>query len=339
MKKNLTFIAMIATALLSSCGSNDTTDKAQTPQESAKPNVKIASVTLQDVPQTGSFATTVEAEVKNNIIPNSPLRIDKIFVEVGDNVTKGQKLVQLDASNLEQLTLQVENQRTEFNRIAELHKVGGASKAEYDNAKTALEVNEKALKNRLENTLIVSPINGVISARNYDNGDMYGNQPILVVEQISPVKMKINVSEKYYSKIKKGADVELLFETYGDEKFNGKVSIIYPTIDAATHTFPVEITLPNKDRRIRPGMYGYATVNFGNANHIVVPDAAIIKQAGSGDYYVYTYNNGKVSYDKVQLGNRLGDKYELLSGIENGAQVVVAGQANLANGIEVNVIE
>lgn len=337
MKKNLTFIAMAATAILCSCGSNESTTTEV--QETAKPNVKIAKVLAQEVAQTEKYATTVEAKVKNNIIPNSPLRIDKILVEVGDNVKKGDKLVMLDASNLEQLTLQVENQRTEFNRVAELYKVGGASKSQYDAAKTALDVNEKALKNRMENTVLVSPIDGVVSARNYDNGDMYGSQPILTIEQITPVKMKVNISEKHYSKVKEGTEVALQFDTYGNEVFNGKISIVYPTIDASTHTFPVEITLANSDRRVRPGMFGYATINFGNAEHVVVPDAAVTKQAGSGDYYVYTYKNGKVSYDKVIIGNRLGSNYELISGIESGSDVVIAGQAGLHNGVEVNVIK
>ena len=337
MKKNLTFIAMAATAILCSCGSNESTTTEV--QETAKPNVKIAKVLAQEVAQTEKYATTVEAKVKNNIIPNSPLRIDKILVEVGDNVKEGDKLVMLDASNLEQLTLQVENQRTEFNRVAELYKVGGASKSQYDAAKTALDVNEKALKNRMENTVLVSPIDGVVSARNYDYGDMYGGQPILTIEQITPVKMKVNISEKHYSKVKEGTEVALQFDTYGNEVFNGKISIVYPTIDASTHTFPVEITLANSDRRVRPGMFGYATINFGNAEHVVVPDAAVIKQAGSGDYYVYTYKNGKVSYDKVIIGNRLGSNYELISGIESGSDVVIAGQAGLHNGVEVNVIK
>ena len=138
MKKNLTFIAMAATAILCSCGSNESTTTEV--QETAKPNVKIAKVLAQEVAQTEKYATTVEAKVKNNIIPNSPLRIEKILVEVGDNVKEGDKLVMLDASNLEQLTLQVENQRTEFNRVAELYKVGGASKSQYDAAKTALVI-------------------------------------------------------------------------------------------------------------------------------------------------------------------------------------------------------
>lgn len=342
MKKNLTFIAMLAAALLSSCGSSESTENqaaATGTQLVEKPKVKIATVKTEEVMQNETYATTVEAEVKNNIIPNSPLRIEQILVEVGDHVKKGQKLVNLDASSLDQLKLQVENQTIDFKRVEELYKVGGASKAEYDNAKTQLEVNRKSLANRMENTVLVSPIDGVVTKRNYDNGDMYGGQPILVVEQISPVKMKVNVSESLYAATNKNLDVKLCFETYGNEEFEGKIDIIYPTIDAATHTFPVEIKLDNKDTRVRPGMFGRATINFGTKSHVVVPDVAVIKQAGSGNFYVYTYADGKVKSNKVELGKRMGDRYELLSGIENGSKVVIAGHAGITNGTEVEVIE
>ncbi|MBQ8270740.1 MAG: efflux RND transporter periplasmic adaptor subunit [Bacteroidaceae bacterium] len=337
MKKNLTLIAFAATALLCSCGGSEKSETTTRQEEKSK--VKIAQVTAQDVAQLEEYSTTVEAEVKNNIIPSSPLRINKILVEVGDNVHKGQKLVELDASSLDQLKLQVENQEIDFKRIEELYKVGGASKAEYDNAKTQLEINKKALNNKLENTVLVSPINGVVSARNYDNGDMYGSKPILVVEQISPVKMKINISESRYAQTNKSLPVTATFGTYGDEKFEGKIDIVYPTINATTHTFPVEIKIANNDRRVRPGMYGNITVNFGTQNHVVVPDQAIVKQAGAGDYYVYTYADGKVAYNKVEIGRRMGDKYELLSGIEPGSYVVIAGHTGLSNGKEVEVIE
>ena len=332
---------MLAVALMSSCGSSETEKDAaqQAPVAQAKPKVKIATVNTEEVMQNEVYTTTVEAEVKNNIIPNSPLRIEKILVEVGDYVKKGQQLVNLDASSLDQLKLQVENQTIDFKRVEALYNVGGASKAEYDNAKTQLEVNKKSLANRLENTVLVSPIDGVITKRNYDNGDMYGGQPILVVEQISPVKMKVNVSESLYAVTNKNLDVNLNFEAYGDQVFDGKINIIYPTIDAATHTFPVEIKLDNKDAKVRPGMYGKVTINFGTKSHVVVPDVAVIKQAGSGDFYVYTYADGKVKNNKVELGKRLGDRYELISGVENGSQVVIAGHAGISDGAEVEVVE
>ena len=113
---------------------------------------------------------------------------------------------------------------------------------EWDAAKMALDVKETAYNNLLENTSLLSPINGVVTARNYDNGDMYsGGQPVLVVEQITPVKLLINVSETYFTQVKKGSPVTVKLDVYGDEVFEGTISLVYPTIDAGTRTFPVEI--------------------------------------------------------------------------------------------------
>ena len=340
MKKNLTIIALAAVALLASCsGSEKTETVAVAAVQVEKPKVKIEKVSTEAVAQLEEYATTVEAEVKNNIIPNSPLRIQKILVEVGDFVKKGQQVVQLDASSLDQLKLQYNNQMTNFKRIEELYKIGGTSKSDYENMKMQLDVTKKNLDNRLENTVLLSPIDGVVSARNYDDGDMYNGQAILVVEQISPVKMKVNISETRFAQTNKKLDVTLKFEAYGDEEFKGNIDIIYPTISAATHTFPVEIKIDNKNQKVRPGMYGKAVVNFGTKEHVVVPDQAVIKQAGSGDYYVYTYENGKVYNNKVELGRRLGNRYEVISGVVPGSQVVVAGKESLANEKEVEVIE
>jgi len=305
MKRSIQLVALLLTVFMGSCTGGK--DKAAAEHVDAKPIVKLADVKARPVDQIQDYTATVEAEVKNNIAPSSPVRIDQIFVEVGDRVSKGQKLVQMDAANL------------------------NASKMQLDVKKTAY-------KNLLENTSLQSPINGVVTARNYDNGDMYsGGEPVLVVEQITPVKLLINVSETYFTKVKKGTPVDVKLDVYGDEVFTGTINLIYPTIDATTRTFQVEIRLDNKDQRVRPGMFARATLNFGTAENVVVPDLAIVKQAGSGDRYVFVYKDGKVSYNKVELGRRMGTEYELKSGVPDNSQVVVAGQSRLVNGMEVEV--
>lgn len=339
MRKSFQIAALLVVALLSACtGGADKTEGAHGATEE-KPSVKLASVASRGVDQIEEYTATVEAEAKNNIAPTSPGRIDKIFVEVGDRVSKGQKLVQMDAASLKQMKLQLENEETEFRRMDELYKVGGASKSEWDAAKTTLDVRLTSYNNLLENTQLLSPINGVVTARNFDNGDLYSSSatPVLVVEQITPVKLLINVSEPYFPKVAKGMEVKVKFDVYGDEEFEGKVSLVYPTIDATTHTFPVEVKLPNTNQRVRPGMFGRVTVSFGVLDHVVVPDQAVVKRAGSGDRYVYVYKDGKVSYNKVELGRRMGTEYELISGVENNSQIVIAGQSRLADGVEVEV--
>ncbi|MGL5272620.1 MAG: efflux RND transporter periplasmic adaptor subunit [Phocaeicola sp.] len=338
MKKSFQLGLLSLTLVLGACSSGSK-NTAETEVVEEKRTVKLAAVTSRSIPQIEEYTATVQADVKNNIAPTSPGRIDKIFVEIGDRVSKGQKLVQMDAANLEQLKLQLDNQAIEFKRIDELYKVGGASKSEWDAAKMNLDVRTNSYKNLLENTQLISPISGIVTARNFDNGDLYSSSatPVLVVEQITPVKLMINVSEPYFPKIKAGMEVEIKLDVYADEVFTGKVQLVYPTIDASTHTFPVEIIIPNNNQRVRPGMFGRVTVSYGEADHVVVPDMAIVKRAGSGDRFVYVYKDGKVSYNQVELGRRLGTEYELLSGVENNSQVVISGQSRLVDGVEVEV--
>jgi RND family efflux transporter MFP subunit len=336
MKTKLQLAVLIAaTSVLSAC----TGEKKETVEKTdEKPKVKLALVTERPVDQTQEYTATVEAEATNNIAPSTPVRIEKIFVEVGDRVSKGQKLVQMDAANLTQLKLQLDNQRTEFNRIDELYKVGGVSKSEWEASKMALELRETSYKNLLENTSLLSPINGIVTKRHYDNGDMYGGgMPVLTVEQIMPVKLMINVSETYFAQIKKGQSVKIKFDVYGDEAFEGTVNLVHPTINATTRTFPVEIRAANRDLRIRPGMFARVTVSFGTLNRVVVPDLSVEKQSGSGERYVFVHQDGKVYRKVVELGRRMGEEYELISGVENNSQVVIAGQSRLLNGVEVEI--
>lgn len=335
--KYLKTLSLAALAVLTVACKSD--DKAGTAQQ-AKPQVRIAKVTSEDIPQTETYTATVESDVKNDIAPNTPYRIEKIYVDVGDNVRQGQVLVQLDASNLQQLKLQVENQKIEFNRTSQLYQVGGASKAEYDNAKLQLDVLSTQLKQLMQNTQLTAPISGVVTARNYDSGDMYNQgQPVLTIEQTNPVKVMVNISEVYYKQVFKGMPVDIELDAYEGETFYGKVTIVYPTVDQSTHTFPVEVTINNSSQKVRPGMFARATVNFGDKNHVLVPDEALVKQIGAGDRYVYVYKGGKVSYNKVELGKHIGDKYEILSGVNPGDDVVIAGQSRLANGKEVEVVK
>lgn len=339
MKKiKLAGIFFIALAfVVTSCGKGAKAEQATVEQ---KAKVKITTVSERDVDQNQDFTATVEPEVKNNIAPAAPGRIRQIFVEVGATVSKGQRLAQMDVANLSNSETQIENTRRMYKRVSELFAVGGASQQELDNAKLQLDVAETNLKNLNENTYLLSPISGMVTARNYDAGDMYsGQMPILTVMQINPVQLKINVSESYYTKVKVGMPVKVNVEVFGDEVFTGKVSLIYPTIDERSRTFPIEIKLSNSNGKVRPGMFARVNINFGSMKHVVVPDRAIIKQSGSAARFIYVYKDGKVSYKQVEVGQRLDNEYELISGLNSGDQIVVSGHSKLADGVEVEVVK
>ena len=311
----------------------------ETVAEVAKPKVTTAQVHIQDVDQQSVFTGNVEGYAVNNITPQQPRRITRLLVDVGDHVKKGQLVAELDNSALAQAKAQYENNKANFERSDELYKFGGESKANWQAMQTAYEVSKSTYENMLENTTLVSPISGVVTARNYDVGDMAAGLPIFVVQRINPVKIMISVSESLYTYVKKGMAVEVELDALPEQKFSAKVSRITPSIDASTRTFPVELTLANDKELVKPGMYARVTMNYGTRKNIVVPDVAVVKQLGSGNRYIYVYNqDGTVAYKKVELGRRFGDKYEILSGIADGDVVVTSGQVALKDGIAVEVV-
>ncbi|MBR4969036.1 MAG: efflux RND transporter periplasmic adaptor subunit, partial [Alistipes sp.] len=288
------------------------------------------------------FTGTVEANVVNNIAPQQPLRIKSIKADVGDRVYKGQLLVTLDNSSLVQAKAQLDNAKKEWERTNELYEFGGASKSEWDSRRLQYEVAQTAYNNLVENTKLISPISGIVTARNYDKGDMYsGAQPVLVVAQIKPVKIMINVSEPLFAKVKKGMSVNITLDAYGAEVFKGKIARVYPTIDQATHTFQVEVNIPNANERVRPGMFARVTLPYGNVKNVVVPDQAVQKLLGSGDRYVYVYNpaDSTVRYSKVELGRRLDTEFEVISGVKSGEVVVTKGHLGLTNGCKAELVK
>ena len=341
-RKFAAYAFMASAMLMASCSS----DEKKVEEKVEKPLVKVETVVSQSVDQIGNYTATTEADVVNNITTAMPNRIKAIYVDEGQKVSKGQRLVALDDVNTDSYELQVANAEANlknveinYNRAVELYKIGGGTKQSVEqmelsliNAQNALASAKRALQNVKENTVLTSPISGVVTARNYDAGDMTGQLPILTIAQVQPVKIVINVSESELAKVNNGMPAVVKFDTYGDEEFAGKVTMVAPTVDVATRTFGVEVTVANKDNRILPGMFARVELNLGTMEHVVVPDKAVVKQPGSGNYYVYVYKDGKVSYNQVQLGQRMGDKYELISGVESGSQVVVSGQSRLANG-------
>lgn len=307
--------------------------------EVAKPKVTTEIVNVEDVVMTSTFTGNVEGYAVNNITPQQPRRISRLMVDVGDRVYAGQKVAELDASALAQAKAQYENNKANFERADELYRFGGESKANWEALQTAYEVSKLSYENLLENTTLVSPISGLVTARNYDNGDMVGGLPIFVVQKINPAKVQIKVSESLYSYIKKGMAVDVELDALPEKKFQGKVSRITPLIDASTRTFEVEVTVANGQELIKPGMYARVVMNYGTRKNIVVPDVSVVKQLGSGDRYIYVYQpDGTVKYQKVELGRRMGGEYEILSGIADGDEVVTSGQVALKNGIAVERI-
>ncbi|MBD5276126.1 MAG: efflux RND transporter periplasmic adaptor subunit [Bacteroides sp.] len=331
-------ILAAATGLLSACSKTETTATADAAEE--LPRVEAGVAEARDVPQQKEYTANVEAYNVNNISPAAPNRIKTITVEVGDRVRRGQTLVTLDRASLDQIKINLEQIEREYNRANTLLEIGAGTQQAVDQLKAQLDAARTQYKNAAENAVLVSPVDGVVTARNYDPGDMTGSLPVLTVGQLSPVvKIIINATESDITKIERGKDVSITFDAFPDETFSGVVSRVYPSVDPSTRTFEAEIQIKNPGERLRPGMFARVEIDHGAINRVVVPDLAVVKQTGSGNRYVYVLRDGRVSYNRVELGRRLGDAYELISGVEAGDSVVISGQSRLADGVAVEVIK
>jgi RND family efflux transporter MFP subunit len=327
-------IALLVLAL-ASCSSKD--DKKTTELKEELPIVEVVTVAQEAVKQSSEYTGTVEAFKTNNISSNSGARIKRILVDVGSHVARGQRLVILDDVNIAQQQINLSNIKRELDRAKELVKIGGGTQQTVDQLQAQYDANARAIRTMQENTVLTSPVSGVVTAKNYDAGDLPSGLPVLTIEQQNPLKVIVNVNETEYPHVKRGMPVTVKFDTYGDEVFQGQVYLIHPTVDATSRTFQVEVAITNRSDKVRTGMFARVNFNYGTSTSVVVPDRAVQKQVGSGVRYVWVYQGGEVEFREVELGQRLEDRYEVKGGVVPGTQVVVAGASRLQDGAKVQL--
>ena len=331
-------LALLSAGLLASCSSSSSSQATQEQSADTVRLVEVAPAEMRALSLSEEFTAQLEAKVVNNITAQAGGRLKQLLVKVGDRVGAGQAVARMEATQAAQAQIQLADAKTNFVRMDELYKVGGVSKAQWEQAKSAVDQAKLAYGNAAENTVLRSPISGFVTAKNYDNGDMTSPQlPVVVIQQIAPVKAVIGVSEQYYSFLKKGAAATLSVDALGEETFSGVVTNIFPTLDPVTHTVSTEIEVANKDLKLRPGMYARVHLDFGTKEALTVPDKAIVRQAGSGARYVYVFSGGKAVYRAVELGQQQGDLYEVVSGLNAGDQVIISAPSNLKNGLSVKL--
>lgn len=338
--KTITVLGGVAAAVCS-CGPKGAEKGTEAVAvQAVVPAVSVYEAALENVPQDAVYSATVQANAVNNIAPQTAGRIQKLNVEVGDFVSAGQILAEMDRIQLDQAELKLRNAEDELKRVKSLFEEGGISQSDYEQLELSYKVSKSSYDNLLENTVLRSPISGVVTARYYDRGDLFGmSQPLYTIQQITPVKILVGISESDYTKVKRGDAVVVNADALPGKEFNGTVVRLYPVMDAASHTFNVEVQVRNERRELRPGMFARVKVNFGSNNSIVVPDSAVLKQQGSGQRTVYVVNAENVAELKlVTIGRHFDGKYEIVSGLEEGDKVVVKGQTTLKSGVTVEII-
>ena len=283
---------LIAAAALAGCTGKKTADVQQETRVLTKTETAVAA----PVQLAEEFTSEIEPYKQNDITPAaSGVHIDRILVDVGSRVKAGQLLVTLDPTQYNQQRLQYQTALDDYNRLVPVYEAGGISAQQLEQTKAALDVQKEVLDNLRKNIEMRSPIAGVVTARNYEAGNLFTGTPVLHVMQINPLKIIANIQEQYYPAVKLGMPVEIRTDIFPGEVFAGKVSLIYPALDPATRTFKVEVKVPNAKRTLRPGMFARSTFNMGDKEGIMVPDVAVLKQVGSSERYLYVVKDGKAA--------------------------------------------
>ena len=328
---------MIMAASLVACNSTSTekSDDAVV-DDAVVVKTMVAEVKTIDIIE--SYTSEIMAFKENDITPAAQgLHIDRILVDVGDKVTEGQTIVVLDQTTLKQQELNLATTQDNYNRMLPVYESGGISEQQIIQMKNTLDLQREVVENLRKNSTIKSPISGVVTARNFENGDLFASMPILHIMQIEKLKVMANVSEQFFTNVKVGDNVAIEVDIYPGKQFEGKVSRINPAFDARTRTFSVEITIPNSSMELRPGMYARAIFNMGQHNGVMIADKAIQKQAGSSERYVYVIKDGVADYRFVKDGRRVGDMVEIVEGLEAGDEVATTSFTRLMDGKTVTV--
>ena len=330
-------IAIItAVALLSGCGAN-TEDASEERVE----QVRTTPLAYQEVSRQIELSTTLQGYEEMNISPSLTGIIEKIYVEVGDRVRKGDSLVRMDQNQLNTTRLAYANLQIEMNRVRMLLESEAISQQTYDQTKLSFDQTAESLRFLEENTFVLAQYDGVISSKSYEDGELYaGAQPILRLTQISELKAYVNVPETYFPKVKEGMKVKVYSDIYPDKVFPATIEIVYPTVDPASHTFTLKLRIPNRSELIRPGMYVSTVLDLGRTEALVVPYQSVLRLIGSNNRYVFVDDGGVAKRVFVEIGERHDQTIEISSdSLKVGDPIVTTGQAKLVDGVRLNVVK
>lgn len=334
MKGRIIPIMFVAAVAAASCGGQQTQQQVEQRAEL----VETTALSMSEISRELEFAATLEGWQTLNVAPSLTGRIEHIYAEVGTNVTAGTMLVRMDQNQYTTTKLTYTNLGVEMKRMESLRESGAVSEQVYDQTRLSYEQTKETLDFLEANTFVRAPFAGVVSAKNYEDGELYGGQPILVLTQISTLKALIAIPESYYPYVKKGMQVHIVSEIYPGEVFPATVDIVYPTVDPASHTFQARLKIANGSLKLRPGMYVKTNMSMGIDRAMVVPYQAVQKLTGSNDRYVFLDDAGTARRVFVKLGQRFDENIEVISDeLQEGDRLVTVGQARLVDGAKLNV--
>jgi HlyD family secretion protein len=395
MRHSFRIFAIGALAVsLAGCSKSETA-QASSEDGAAKP-VKVEPVRQESVRRAVDVVGTLTAVDQVTISSEADGKVSRILADLGDRVTAGQVLLQIDnekqqysyeqqqaalaralaqygasdPQNLPDIEKTPDAQRANadlvqatqaFERASELFKRTLISQQALDDARAALQskraIYNAALQNgknlrasiqaseatmklagrQLRDTEIRAPFDGFVERRLVNLGELVKSQtPVMAVVRLDPLKVTAEIPEKMAPWISVGQQVDLQVDAYRDRKFSGKLSRISPGVNTATRAFPFEALVPNPDTVLKPGTFARVHIESGQVDTVLtLPYAALQYRYGVNRVFVVT--GGKLALRELAVGQRLGERIEIMSGVKAGESVAVTDVDTLADGTPVAV--
>lgn len=309
-------------------------------------NVPVQTVKVNTETYSADFAAngTAQAVKELNFVSNTQGRVVKIMVEKGDKVRQGQTLLKVDSelmeADYEAAKAAYDQMKIDEERFTRSKEAGGVTQQQLDNIRTQLVAAESRMaraRRMLEDATVKAPIAGTINMRYVETGSLIApNVPLFDIVSDSRLKVTCNVPESKVRQLSEGQTVTATTSTLPGQTFTGTINFIGVKTDRGLN-YPIEVIL-DEDEQLLIGMYMKVQFASDQAQRaILVPRKAIVGSAKSAD--VYTVADGKAHRRTVTLGEMVGDRVEVLSGLNDGDEVVVAGIMNLADGTDVTIVK
>ncbi len=305
--------------------------------------VEVAEVRSEGVTERFRAVGTIEAEETVRIVNEIAGVVRELPFAEGRPVAEGELLARLDDSELSAASARADalrdQARINHQRVAQLFEQRAASQQELDDAAAALKVAEAdamVARTRFEKARIRSPLTGVAGRRLVSPGAYLAvGTPITEVASVGVMKITFSAPERYLSQLRRSAEVRVTTTAYPGETFDGRVSVVDPLLDPASHTVRMVARIRNRGGRLRPGMSGDVSASLGERPRaLTVPDEAVFSE-GDQSFVFVVKPDSTVTRQAIALGIRDSSRAEVTAGLTAGDRVVRAGYQKLFEGARV----
>lgn len=356
MMKKLILITLTLSLILTGCAANKDKEKKPEVQAEVVP-VKVSAVKMEKLTENIDLSGVLTA--KNEVIVTAKTggEITKITKEVGNSVSKGELLIQLDTVaykyqrskallGIETAEANLRNLKNQYDRLKALYESGSVPKADLEQLELQVSLGEIAVKNakfdldsinlNIGYTSIKSPISGVVAERKVSNGENIGNGDYLFrIVDTKILYVETGVSETLISKIKVGDTVE--FASQG-MPFKGVVESISPVMSKESKTYPVKIAVSNENQSLKVGMTVTATIKLGELREALAVNKSSVIISGDKKYVMRVEGN-KCIKQEIEIGGSNANAYEVVKGIKVGDQIVVSNPSLLKGNEQIKIIQ